>query len=139
MAYREKIENIKNPEWKQADGNLFPFTSGISKWWDTYATAPEGGVLSITYSCAPELRQMELRQNIAQTYGGWKVVAKTDQTIAWWTTLNEVPDLLLQFMYHLMHSLPDPEALMRKICGNNKEKTTVSRFDFQQTVQKENW
>jgi len=139
MAYREKIENIKNPEWKQADGNFFPFTSGIPKWWDTYATAPDGGVFSMTYSCAPELRQMEHRQNIAQTYGGWKVVAKTDQTIAWWTTLNEVPDLLLQFMYHLMHSLPDPEALMRKICGNNKEKTTVSRFDFQQTVQKENW
>lgn len=101
MSLKEKPHNIRDPEWIHADGTKDPLTLGVPRSWEHHNRCPPDGVFRGTYVCAPEDRKFELRKQLAETYGFFKVtVAEAD--VLWWTGLTEPPPDVLDFLEFLI-------------------------------------
>lgn len=101
LSIKEKVSNIREPEWTHRDGTKDPLTLGIPRSWESHARVPTDGVLKGTYVCAPEDRKFELRKEFAEKYGFFKSNA-AEEDVQWWTGLTEPPPDVLEFLEFLL-------------------------------------
>eukprot|EP00927_Polykrikos_kofoidii_P065603 TRINITY_DN61342_c0_g1_i1.p1 TRINITY_DN61342_c0_g1~~TRINITY_DN61342_c0_g1_i1.p1 ORF type:complete len:1023 (+),score=145.67 TRINITY_DN61342_c0_g1_i1:390-3071(+) len=138
LAFKERQENIRNQSWRLADGSFYNFSMGTPAGWDTFATVPEEGKLSFQYVCSATDRRMDQRNRDARVIGGWQVGDMQADDVSWWKTCSECVPEMLEYVYHLMREFSDPETHFKRIVGNTT-KTTISRQEWEQALQREDW
>ncbi|CAJ1429167.1 unnamed protein product [Effrenium voratum] len=68
----------------------------LPKAWETAVEkVPTRGVISGRYVCVHEERNLPVRKQLLQQYGGWKVGHISKQNVCWWADCSDAPEGLL--------------------------------------------
>jgi len=118
LAFKEKQENLRNPQFYNADGSVDPVirSHGVPAGWQFFDKMPKQGRFVCHYVCAPEDRKYEPRRKSAETYGHY-TVRTSEADVKWWTGLLEVPDDVLRLMEFIINNYNNVEEVFTVIDG----------------------
>jgi len=136
LAYKERIENVKQLHLLFPDGKTYNFEFGLPKGWEDDKGQPTEGKLSFRYVCSPEHVQFGTRNDIARTQVGWRTDAKASEVL-YWKSLTDMPAHLLDFLYGCMQRFSDPAKLWQKL--NTKGHGNLSLAEFNTGMEKLGW
>lgn len=116
ISARESPANLRNVKYVHEDGKVDPLETGLPRSWEELNKAPPEGVLSVSYVCAPEERNFQVRKQFHQQYGYRKLDANEDD-VMWWAALHEAPPDVLTFLQWIMARFQNPKDCFLKIDG----------------------
>merc|ERR1712118_550783 len=70
----------------------------------------------ITYTCAPEDRNIAVRKRLYNSYGRWSS-AFSEKDVQWWSSLTEAPEDVVEFLEFLTGNFDDVQNPFRIIDG----------------------
>jgi len=134
-----RFANIKDPRLVRDDGSEFSFKErGVPVTWADAASTPTSGFFTFQYMCSAEDRNMELRSELFQKFGGWTQDLSNDRPV-WWTYLWEVPEVVLDFLVHVMRFFNNDTALAFRIIDGPGGNGEISLTEFKLAVTKFGW
>lgn len=98
ISKSEDTWNLRNPVYILANGQRDPLPQGVPRAWEKLEEIPTGGHLSLTYTCAPELRNFKKRKELLENYLCWPISARVGADVMWWASLKDVPADVLLFL-----------------------------------------
>jgi len=137
LSLRENPGNVRNPSLVLPDGTVKEFTAGMSPSWENYDEIPQEGYLSFMYECSADDRNLALRTELGKQYNGYSVDATIDK-VFWWRSVNEVPEELLNFVYHGMRDFANPNDLFYILKGKGKP-GNLSLAEMLEAMQSMGW
>lgn len=117
MAFRERVENIRQVKCTLPDGTDFKFERGIPQRWEALEHIPDEGIITFQYMCSPEDRKLNERVELAKKWGAWHF--NVEARPLWWSAIAEVPEAVLEFLYHLMRNSITVSQAFVKIDGHD--------------------
>lgn len=137
LASRERMENIRKPVLKLPNGVERPFEKGVPPSWTSLEAVPTSGCLTFKYVCSPEDRNMQMRVQLAEKYGGWEN-KPTAENVLWWSAATEASEAVLTFLYYMLNDFKDVFECFKKIDGPGGD-GEVSHFDLKNVVHVFGW
>ncbi|CAK9093257.1 unnamed protein product [Durusdinium trenchii] len=133
LAKKERMSNIQKPRWIKADGTEDPLTFGLPRSWETFLSIPTGGVVYMSYKCAPEDRHFKARKALLETYSNWPCEV-TENEVLWWASTNEVPVDVMEFLEFLVEEYDDVFEAFDEI--KRPTATILTLRDFEQGLRR---
>lgn len=122
LMVKEKIGNIKEPEFIKPSGEIDKMVMGVPRGWAELRNVPQGGVFSGTYVCAPEDRQLEARKKLAMSYG-YQDGQVTSSEVKWWTGLTEPPEEVLDLLEFFISRFKNVDEAFLQVDGSADQST----------------
>eukprot|EP00929_Paragymnodinium_shiwhaense_P071204 TRINITY_DN36207_c0_g1_i1.p1 TRINITY_DN36207_c0_g1~~TRINITY_DN36207_c0_g1_i1.p1 ORF type:complete len:1231 (-),score=291.72 TRINITY_DN36207_c0_g1_i1:157-3849(-) len=138
LAYKEHLENIREPQLLQADGTSFDFLQGVPPAWATLSTIPEEGKFSFQYRSGPETRDVKARSAMGRSVGGWQAEV-TDKKVCWWTIVSEASESLRLFVKKCMKTTKAPMAFFQEFAEHGAVSSILSRSSFETGIKSYGW
>eukprot|EP00913_Durusdinium_trenchii_P017710 g16648.t1 len=101
--------------------------------WETFLSIPTGGVVYMSYKCAPEDRHFKARKALLETYSNWPCEV-TENEVLWWASTNEVPVDVMEFLEFLVEEYDDVFEAFDEI--KRPTATILTLRDFEQGLRR---
>eukprot|EP00403_Amphidinium_massartii_P045583 CAMPEP_0178467408 /NCGR_PEP_ID=MMETSP0689_2-20121128/52396_1 /TAXON_ID=160604 /ORGANISM="Amphidinium massartii, Strain CS-259" /LENGTH=1492 /DNA_ID=CAMNT_0020094447 /DNA_START=72 /DNA_END=4551 /DNA_ORIENTATION=- len=116
LSAREGWGNLQEACMVNEEGHSEMLES-IPKSWEVLDRMPTIGTFKAAYTCAPEDREFKLRRRLLERYGFWETHLQNESDVRWWTSLQDSPAEVRDFLAWVVRRYTDVYEVLREITG----------------------
>jgi len=136
IAEKERIENLQDVVYYSAEKVLLSnadWTPPIS--WCTWESVPTSGTIKVTYKGGKDTMSFATRKKFYEQFGHWQL-QRTSSEINWWSSLNEAPIEVTQFLQLLLRRFKDFDQAFTFIDGGAAGNQMINKKELTERVQR---
>eukprot|EP00929_Paragymnodinium_shiwhaense_P069424 TRINITY_DN35004_c0_g3_i2.p1 TRINITY_DN35004_c0_g3~~TRINITY_DN35004_c0_g3_i2.p1 ORF type:complete len:1423 (+),score=278.40 TRINITY_DN35004_c0_g3_i2:145-4413(+) len=127
-AQKEHVINLRQPSYVDGDGVEDPLILGVPRSWADLEKLPAAGVFTVTYVCAPDHRNYQMRKAALRSLTLFDCAHDEDE-VMWWSSCADAPKDVNEFMEFVVMTFPSLETAFAAFDGvNGNGKISMSEF-----------